>query len=83
VGIIAVGHNWNGEESVKLEKQVLDFFGFKTPTQLSFNWQFLKNSNDESKDGYVEEFGEFLKDFNFVESLQESVVRFTEWIKFK
>ena len=82
-GIIAVGHNWNGEESVKLEKQVLDFFGFKTPTQLSFNWQFLKNANDESKDGYVEECGDFLKDFNFVETLQESVVRFTEWIKLK
>jgi multimeric flavodoxin WrbA len=81
VGIIAVGHNWNGEESVKLEKEVLSFFGFKTPTQLSFNWQFLKNSNDESKKGYVEEFGEFLKDFNFVESLQESIIRFKEWIK--
>jgi hypothetical protein len=39
VGIIAVGHNWNGEESVKLEKEVLSFFGFKTPTQL---YKFLK-----------------------------------------
>ena len=80
-GIIAVGHNWNGEEAVKLEKEVLSFFGFKTPTQLSFNWQFLKNANDESKDGYVAEFGEFLKDFNFVETLQESVIKFTEWIR--
>ena len=81
VGIIAVGHNWNGEESVKLEKEVLSFFGFKTPSQLSFNWQFLKNANDESKEGYVEEFGQFLKDFNFVETLQESIVKFTNWIK--
>jgi multimeric flavodoxin WrbA len=81
VGVVAVGHNWNGEESVKLEKEVLKFFGFKTPSQLSFNWQFLKNANDESKDGYVEEFGQFLKDFNFVETLQESVIKFTEWIK--
>ena len=81
VGIIAVGHNWNGEESVKLEKEVLSFFGFKTPNQLSFNWQFLKNANDESKEGYVEEFGQFLKDFNFVETLQESIVKFTNWIK--
>ena len=48
-GVIAVGHNWNGEESVNLEKEVLKFFGFKTPNQLSFNWQFLKNANDESK----------------------------------
>lgn len=64
-----------------LEKEVLSFFGFKTPSQLSFNWQFLKNANDESKEGYVEEFGEFLKDFNFVETLQESIVKFTNWIK--
>ena len=81
VGVVAVGHNWNGEESVKLEKEVLSFFGFKTPTQLSFNWQWSKNKNDESKSGYVEEFGDFLKEFNFVETLQESVLKFKNWIK--
>jgi multimeric flavodoxin WrbA len=81
VGIIAVGHNWNGEESVKLEKEVLSFFGFKTPSQLSFNWQYLKNSNNESKEEYVAEFGEFLKEFNFVETLQESIIKFRNWIK--
>ena len=81
VGVVAVGHNWNGEESVKLEKEVLAFFGFKTPNQLSFNWQFLKNANDESKDGYLEEFGAFLKEFNFVESLQESIIKFRDWFK--
>lgn len=81
VGVIAVGHNWNGLEAVKLEKDVLGFFGFKTPNQLSFNWQYLKNPNDESKEEYVAEFGEFLKDFDFVESLQESIIRFKEWIR--
>ena len=80
VGVVAVGHNWNGQESVKLEKEVLSFFGFKTPTQLSFNWQWSKNKNDESKSCYVEEFGDFLKEFNFVETLQESIIRFREWI---
>ena len=80
VGVVAVGHNWNGEESVKLEKEVLGFFGFQTPNQLSFNWQFLKDANDESKSGYVAEFGEFLKDFNFVETLEESVINFKNWI---
>lgn len=81
VGVIAVGHNWNGQEAVKLEKDVLSFFGFKTPSQLSFNWQYLKNANDESKEEYVAEFGEFLKDFSFVETLQESIIKFKEWIK--
>lgn len=79
-GLIAVGHNWNGSEAIKLEKEVLNFFGFKTPSQLSFNWQFLKNANDESKDGYVAEFGEFLKEFNFVEVLQESIIKFKDWL---
>ena len=81
VGVIAVGHNWNGEESVKLEKQVLGFFGFKTPDVLSFNWQWTKDKFDESKKGYLQEFGDFLKEFDFVETLQESIIKFRNWIK--
>lgn len=81
VGVIAVGHNWNGEEAVKLEKQVLGFFGFKTPDVLSFNWQWTKDKFDESKKGYLQEFGDFLKEFDFVESLKESIIKFKEWIK--
>ena len=80
-GIIATGHNWNGEEAVKLEKQVLGFFGFKTPDVLSFNWQWTKDKNDESKKGYLEDFGDFLREFDFVESLKESIIKFKEWIK--
>ena len=80
-GIIAIGHNWNGEEAVKLEKEVLTFFGFKTPDILSFNWQWTKDKNDESKSGYKKDFSDFLKEFNFVESLQESIVKFRNWIK--
>jgi len=81
VGVIATGHNWNGEEAVKLEKQVLSFFGFKTPDVLSFNWQWTKDKNDESKKGYLEDFGDFLREFDFIESLKESVMKFKEWIK--
>ena len=80
-GIIAIGHNWNGEEAVKLEKQVLSFFGFKTPDVLTFNWQWTKDKNDESKSGYKQDFSDFLKEFNFVESLQESIMKFRNWIK--
>jgi multimeric flavodoxin WrbA len=82
-GVISVGHNWNGKESVKLEKNVLDFFGFKTPQELSFNWQFLKDSNNESKKGYKDEYSNFLKDFNFIESLHESLIKFKDWIKIR
>lgn len=81
VGVIATGHNWNGEEAVKLEKEVLKFFGFKTPDVLSFNWQWTKDKNDESKKGYLEDFGDFLREFDFVESLKESIIKFRNWIK--
>jgi len=80
-GIVAVGHNWNGENVIKLEKEVFKFFGFKTPEQLSFNWQWTNNKTDESKQSYLESFGDFLKEFNFVETLNEAVIRFKEWIK--
>ena len=80
-GIIAIGQNWNGEEAVKLEKEVLTFFGFKTPDVLSFNWQYLKDANDESKKSYKNAYPDFLKGFNFVESLKESIIKFRNWIK--
>lgn len=78
-GVIAIGHNWNGEIAVKTEKEVLGFFGFKTPEQLSFNWQFTKDKNDESKKGYKDEYKKFLKDFNFIEILNESIIKFKDW----
>ena len=80
-GIIAIGQNWNGEEAVKLEKEVLKFFGFKTPDVLSFNWQYLKDPNDESKKSYKSAYPDFLKEFNFVKSLKESIMKFRNWIK--
>lgn len=79
-GIVATGHNWNGKEAIKLEKEVLSFFGFQTPDELSFNWQWTNDKNDESKKGYLESFGDFLVEMNFVESLKESVKKFKEWI---
>lgn len=80
---MAIGHNWNGEVAIKTEKDVLGFFGFKTPSQLSFNWQFTKDINDESKTGYKAEYDKFLKEFSFTETLNESLIRFKEWIKIK
>jgi multimeric flavodoxin WrbA len=81
VGIVATGHNWNVKETIKLEKEVLSFFGFKTPDVLSFGWQWANDKNDESKAGYLASFGDFLKQMNFVDMLQESVKKFKEWIK--
>lgn len=80
-GVIAVGHNWNGKGAVDLEKQVLKFFGFKTPDVLTFNWQWTSNKMDESLAGYKRDFPDFLKSFKFSEALYESVMKFKNWIR--
>jgi len=51
-GIILIGQNWNGENVLKTQKQVYEFFGFNVPKELSWNWQYTSNSNDESKRSY-------------------------------
>lgn len=52
-GIIAIGQNWRGADVIKTEKDVLSFFGFKTPQSLSWNWQFTKDKYDESDVSYL------------------------------
>ena len=51
-GIIIVGQNWNGKNVLKTQKKVLYWFGFKIPKELSWNWQFTKDYNDESEETY-------------------------------
>lgn len=80
-GVIAIGHNWNGKESVKLEKEVLGFFGFKTPDVLSFNWQYTQDKNDETQSAYKKAYAVFMKEFDFVESLKEGIKKFREYFK--
>jgi multimeric flavodoxin WrbA len=77
-GVISVGHNWNGEEAVKHEKQVLEFFGFNTPNELYWSYQWTDNPLDESKSGYKKDFKDFQK--IFVDVIKESVIRFKEYI---
>jgi multimeric flavodoxin WrbA len=51
-GIIAVGQQWNGAEVIKTQKQVLKFYGFNVPEQLSWNWQYSDNPHLETKESY-------------------------------
>jgi len=53
-GFIFIGQNWNMEEVVKTQKQVHEFYGFKVAPELYFGWQFTKDSEDESKQSYIE-----------------------------
>lgn len=51
-GVVAVGQNWNGENVIETQKQVYKFYGFNVPKELSWNWQYTSNSDDESKGSY-------------------------------
>jgi len=62
-GIILIGHNWNGSQVLETQKQVLRYYGFITPENLSFNWQWTSDANDESAAGYVQDPIDFSHDF--------------------
>jgi multimeric flavodoxin WrbA len=79
VGVISVGHNWNGEEAIKLEKKVLTFFGFKITDELFWSYQWTDDALDESKSGYKEDPKAFDKEFGKL--LQESVIKFKDFLK--
>lgn len=51
-GIVFIGQNWNGEQVLETQKNVLKFFGFNVPDSLSFNWQYLTDPKDESQNSY-------------------------------
>jgi hypothetical protein len=63
-GIVVFGHNWNGEQILKTQKQNFRWFGWKTPAALSFSWQYTTDAEEESLESYfgaIEEFGAFLQ----------------------
>ena len=62
-GFIAVGQNWNGKDVTEIQKNVLEFYGFKTPDQLFWNWQFTDDSLDETKRSYLKGVSTFEKTF--------------------
>jgi multimeric flavodoxin WrbA len=63
-GIVVFGHNWNDGEVLKTQKQNFTWFGWKTPTALSFVWQYARDADEESPESYlgaVQEFAALLK----------------------
>jgi multimeric flavodoxin WrbA len=58
-GIILTGQNWNGVNVIETQKQVLKFYGFDVPNDISWNWQYTNNVNDESKESYKKAITEF------------------------
>jgi multimeric flavodoxin WrbA len=80
-GVVAFGHNWNGANVLQLELDVLKYFGFKTPKQLSFNRQWTNDPTDESQRGYKKDFKDFMKELEVINTLKESLADFSNWIK--
>jgi len=77
-GVISVGHNWNGEVAIKTEKQVLEFFGFKTPKELFWSYQWTEDALDETKGGYKKDIKDFDKEF--FNMVKESIIRFRDFL---
>ncbi len=61
-GLIAIGHNWRGTEIVQTQKSVLDYFGFKTPKELFWNWWYT-SPDDETNRSYQEAVSVFEQTF--------------------
>jgi hypothetical protein len=53
-GMILLGQNWRVQESLEVQQQVLEFFGFQTPEELFMGWQFTRDLMDEEQKSYQE-----------------------------
>jgi len=42
---------------------VLEFFGFKTPKEMFWNWQYTQNATLETKESYKKAYTTFEKQF--------------------
>lgn len=62
-GLIITGHNWNEEEVIKTQMQVLKYFGFNVIKDLCWFWRYTDNSEEESADSYAKAARKFKRDF--------------------
>lgn len=63
-GMVLFGQNWNDADVLKTQRQNFRWFGWKTPTPLSFYWQYTREASDESPESYlgaIEEFGALMR----------------------
>jgi multimeric flavodoxin WrbA len=63
-GIIAMGHNWNNEQVVQTQTEVLKSFGFIVPKQLC-RWWTDTDMNNESQQWYQDAVKKFEEEFGF------------------
>ena len=53
-GMVLLGQNWRVQESLEVQQQVLNFFGFDTPDEIFLGWQFTRDVLDENQKSYQE-----------------------------
>jgi hypothetical protein len=58
-GIVLFGQNWNGKHVLQTQMQNFRWFGFKVPQELSFNWQYTSDAEDETERSYLGAIHEF------------------------
>lgn len=51
-GLVLIGQNWRVQESLELQRKVLEFFGFLVPEELYIGWQYTRDVYDESPQSY-------------------------------
>jgi multimeric flavodoxin WrbA len=64
-GMIVVGHNWRVKDIVEVEKNVLSFFGFNTPKELFWGYQYTQDAEDETQKSYEKTIGVFERLYGF------------------
>lgn len=73
-----IGHNWNVEDVMNTQRQVLQFFGFQVPPQLFLHWQWTNNDTDETQKGYESDAKDFKEEWKVgTYPLEES---FNRWL---
>ena len=70
-GFICVGQNWNGENVTETQKKVHEFYGFKTNDDLYWNWQYTKDTTDETQESYKKSHSKFIKDTKLKDFIEE------------
>ncbi len=61
--IIVINQNWRGKEVLDVQKQVLSYIWFNIVNDLSWNWQFTQDVDDERDSSYIRAYIEFEETF--------------------
>jgi multimeric flavodoxin WrbA len=51
-GFICIGQNYGGAEITWLQNKVLSYYGFDTPDNLFWNWQYTDDESDDTAESY-------------------------------